>query len=214
MLMILMLLTIQTGISETLWTKSEEGYSFTVTFPEIAIENQAVGDRLEEYAIARVTDFKGDYCKYFQDDPLLPHFDMELNFIHEPSPEGFICILTWFWAYTGGAHGNTTTQAFVYDTSEGRFIDTVELLGGQEQFEAFAEGVVEFLQSEDFYDPGWVERGASADPQNYHTVLPVPGENGETVGYTVLFPPYQVDCYASGTIEVFVPVDGSPYICR
>lgn len=213
MLFILMLLSVQAGLDDTLWTETAEGYSFSVTFPEIALENRAVGDRLEEYAMNRVNEFKGCYYKYFQDDPFLPDFDMQLNFIHEPSPNGFICILTWLWEYTGGAHGNTTTRAFIYDIGEERFIDTVELLGGEEQFEAFAESVVDFLQSDEYYDPGWVERGASADPQNYHTVIPVPGNNGETGGYTVLFPPYQVDCYASGTIEVFVPVGGSPYIC-
>jgi len=209
-MILLLALAIQGMLSDTLWTESAEGYSFNVAYPEVALENTALGDRLEEYAQGQVTQLRGCYYKYFQDDPFLPDFDMELIFTHEPSPNGYICILAWLWEYTGGAHGNTMTQAFIYDITEERFINTVELLGGEERFEAFAEGVVEFLQSDEYYDPGWVERGASPDPQNYHSVIPVPGENGEITGYTVLFPPYQVDCYASGTIEVFVPVDGAP----
>lgn len=56
-------------------------------------------------------------------------------------------------------------------------------------------------------DEGWVERGASPTPENYHTLFPVPDENGDIAGYTVIFPPYQVDCYACGPSEVYVPVE-------
>jgi len=99
------------------------------------------------------------------------------------------------------------TTAFLYDLQAEAFINTIELLGGQERFEAFAEKVIETLLSEDYYVSDWVERGASADLQNYQTVVPVPDENGDIAGYTVLFPPYQVDCYASGTVEVYGPVE-------
>lgn len=61
--------------------------------------------------------------------------------------------------------------------------------------------------NEQLLDEGWVEDGASPTEENYHSVLPEPDEDGNIIGYTVLFPPYQVDCYAAGFIEVFVPVE-------
>jgi hypothetical protein len=56
-------------------------------------------------------------------------------------------------------------------------------------------------------DVGWIIRGASASPTNYHTVIPVPDVSGELAGYRVYFSPYQVACYACGTQEVYVPVE-------
>ncbi|MEN8209589.1 MAG: RsiV family protein, partial [Candidatus Fermentibacteria bacterium] len=95
--------------------------------------------------------------------------------------------------------------AFVFDIDTDSLIGPVELLGGQTDFEAFAEEVLVQLD-EQFMDEAWVEDGASPTPENYHTVLPMPNEDGGIAGYAVIFPPYQVACYACGTVEVFVPV--------
>lgn len=200
-----LILAFQGTLSDTLWTETEEGYSITVSYPEIALEIETIGNRLEEYAMGQAEAFRQCYYDYYQDDPFLPEFSMELNFTQEPSPNGLICIQAWLWEYTGGAHGNTQTQAFIYHIGKNRFLNTLELLGGRDQLQIFAGEVISQLSEEEYYDMDWVERGASADPENYHTVLPVPGDNGEIAGYTVLFPPYQVDCYANGTVEVFVP---------
>lgn len=200
----LMLIAFQSTLTDTLWAETTEGYSINVSYPQIVLENQAIGNRLQEYATGHVEDFKYQFTEDLSFDPLQQGWILELNMVQEESPEGMVCIAAWLWSYTGGAHGNTMTQAFNFDLSTGEVIGVIDLLGGQTRFEAFAGKVIAYLNTT-LLDENWIERGASADPANYHTVLPVPGENGNISGYTVLFPPYQVDCYAGGTIEVFVP---------
>ena len=191
---------------DTLWTEEGDGYSISIRYPEIALENPLVGDHLEEYASGMVGTFMDDFHDYY--DPVYDTIDwsFDISFVHEPSPDGMICVIAWMTSYTGGAHPNSWSQSFVLDLGTGSFIGVVELLGGEEEFRAFADSVIAVLHEE--VDSGdWVERGASAIPENYHTVIPVPDENGGVAGYEVLFPPYQVECYARGFVEVFVPVE-------
>jgi hypothetical protein len=191
---------------DTLWTEEGDGYWISIRYPEIALENPLVGDRLEEYASGLVEIFRNDF-----DDTFNPEFDtidwsLEITFDQEPSPDGMICVIAWIGTYMGGAHGNAWSESFVLDLGTGSFPGVVELLGGEEEFQAFTERVIRLLHQE--VDSGdWVERGAAARPENYHTVIPVPDESGDIAGFTVLFPPYQVECYARGFVEVFVPVE-------
>ena len=203
----LLCLILVTQPGDTLWCDAGDGWEFTVHFPVVALENQAVGTILDQYARGQVEEFRRNFEEYCSaDDPWAIDWTLELNLLHEPSPEGMICILGWLWDYTGGAHGNTTTASFVYSEEEERLLSVVELVGGEERFRAFASGVMEHLRA-DMVDEGWVETGASAEEDNYHTVLPVPDDDGGIRGYTVIFPPYQVACYAVGPVEVFVPAD-------
>lgn len=214
---LLILLALQ-GAPDTLWTGSGDGWEFSVAFPGTIDEYPELQYILRDYAAGQVEGFR-EHIGYRidGDDPFQQGWIMDLNFVHEPSLRGIVSVTAWTWSYTGGAHGNTFTRAFLYSVPERRLIDTVELLGGEERFLSFVWAVVECLQSQEYYDDEWVSRGAGPDPGNYHTVIPVPGEDCGIEGYTVVFPPYQVDCYASGTVEVFVPADWedeSPYEVR
>ena len=203
---IALLIAAQGSLTDTLWTENTEYYSISVNYPARALENEAVGETLEEFASEKIQNFKDSFKEYFKDDPFLMEWNLEISFIHEPSPDGMLCITARIWDYSGGAHGNSWTQAFVFDLATDSLIGPVELLGSQEEFETFAEEVMVQL-NELHVDEGWVERGASPTPENYHTLFPVPDENGDIAGYTVIFPPYQVDCYACGPSEVYVPVE-------
>ncbi|MCK5115541.1 MAG: DUF4163 domain-containing protein [Candidatus Aegiribacteria sp.] len=203
---IALLITAQGSLADTLWTENTEYYSISVDYPAVALENEAAGERLEEFASGQIQNFKDSFEEYFKDDPLQMEWNLEINFTHEPSPDGMLCIIAWMWSYTGGVHGNSWTRAFVFDLANYSVIGPVELLGGQTEFETFAEEVMVQL-NELLMDEGWIEEGASPTAENYHTVFPVPDENGGIAGYTVLFPPYQVECYAYGTVEVYVPAD-------
>ena len=203
---ITLLIAAGSSVTDTLWTENNEHYSISVFYPAIALENEAVGDVLGIFTSEQIKKYKDDFKEFFRDDPLLTGWNMEINFTREPSPSGMICILAWIWSYTGGAHGNSWTQAFVFDLAADSLIGPVDLLGGQEEFEIFAEKVMVQLR-ETLEDEVWIEEGASPTADNYHAVLPVPDENGQIAGYRVIFSPYQVACYASGPVEVFVSVE-------
>ena len=203
---IVLLIAAQGLPDDTHWTEDTNHYSISVYYPASALENGAVGEKIKKFASEQIKSFKELFMEYFKDYPLLTEWNLDINFIHEPSPDSMICILAWMWSYTGGPHGNSWTRAFIFDLSSDSFIGPVELLGGQTEFESFVEEVtaqlLEILDDEAYY-----QEGAYPTPENYHSVLPVPDENGGIAGYTVIFPPYQVACYARGPVEVYVPAD-------
>lgn len=192
--------------ADTLWTDAGEGYDITVHYPETALETDVIGDTLQAFAEENVEGFMESYGEYFSEE-LGMDWTLEMNFTHEPSPTGMVCIIAWMWEYTGGAHGNTWTRAFVYDEELEHFLDPVEILGGWREFEDYTREVRRQLHGMDL-DSDWVEEGASNEPEtNYHTLVPVPDEDGGIAGYRVIFPPYQVAAYVYGPIEIYVPAD-------
>jgi len=201
----MLFITTQATVTDTLRTEAADGYSITVYYPVIALENEAIGNSLEEYAGELISTFHDGFGEYY--NPEIPvDWELEIFFSQEPSPQDLICIVAWVWEYSGGAHPNSWTKAFNYDQESNRFVSPVELLGGQPEFEAFSEQVMQELY-EILGEDGWVEDGASPDQDNYQSLIPVPEDSSCTAGYRVLFPPYQVAPYAYGPLEVFIPAE-------
>jgi hypothetical protein len=173
------LLALQVGITDALWTEAADGYRIAVHYPEIALDNEGLGDILEEYAAARIEEFKSELRRHHTTEFPTQDWSLEIILVQDPSPRGTICILAWGWECTGDAHGNTATPAFNYNTSDDRLLSTIELLESRDTFESFAVEVIGRLQEEGRHEDDWVEDGASAEEQNYHTVLRFPGK---TVG--------------------------------
>ncbi len=111
----LMLLTFQATLTDTLWTESCEGYSIEVHYPAIALENEVIGRILQEFASGQIRSFKDQFTEFHMEGFDTSEWMLELNIIHEPSPDGLACLTAWHWEYTGGAHGNTMTRSFIYD---------------------------------------------------------------------------------------------------
>ncbi|MFO8184162.1 MAG: hypothetical protein R6U39_08320 [Candidatus Aegiribacteria sp.] len=189
--------------TDSVWTESGEGYSITVSCPAAVLEIEAVAEELQRYACGQTAEFRENFREYYSDSFNNVDWNMEINFTHEPSPSGMVCVTAGTWEYSGGAHGNSWTRTFVYDLETDSFPGPVELLGGEEEFRAFAGVVMERLNGMLDHD-GWIEEGASASVENYHSLLPVPDETGGIAGYRVMFPPYQVAAYVYGPVEVFV----------
>ncbi|OPL19606.1 MAG: hypothetical protein AVO35_09840 [Candidatus Aegiribacteria sp. MLS_C] len=205
----LMLLAPRASIEGSDWAEAGDGYSISVHYSDAAMENRAIGDSLEAYVSKQVPAFRARFDEYSLDDPFMPQWNLEITFTDEPSPDGLVCVMAWTWEYSGGAHGNSWTRAFVYDLELEDFIGPVELLGGEEEFGAFADSVMARLNGI-LDDEGWIEEGASADPDNYHSLLPLPDGEGGTAGYRVIFPPYQVAAYVFGPIDLYFPPELGP----
>ena len=200
-----LLVSLQFAVTDCSWTDSGDGYSVEVYYPEIAVENDTVGTVLEEYVTEKVDTFMEHYHEYYDESHGM-EWTLEFNITEQPAPQGLICVLAWVWEYSGGAHGNSWTRGYVFDAETGELLDPVQILGGQEEFQEFAVEVIDRLEAQ-IGDDHWIERGAAADPENYHTLLPVPDDNGELESYRVVFPPYQVAAYVYGPVEVEIPAD-------
>ncbi|MCK4807695.1 MAG: hypothetical protein KAT09_08610, partial [Candidatus Aegiribacteria sp.] len=77
---IALLIAAQGSLTDTLWTENTEYYSISVHYPSTTLENEAAGERLEEFASGQIQNFKDDFEVYFQDDPLLTGWTLEINF--------------------------------------------------------------------------------------------------------------------------------------
>lgn len=190
---------------DSLWTEEAPGYTISVSFAGTLLDDPVLAEHLTEHAWKQTNAFRRAYTEMNSEFPEPMPWNLEIIYTHEPSPSGLVCALAWMWEYSGGAHGNSWTTAFVFDTGGDTLVDPLSLFEGEEAFEAFASEVAKVLRQqigEDF----WIADGASPTAANYRCMLPVPDSTGAVIGHRVLFPPYQVAPYAWGPQEVFIPV--------
>lgn len=190
--------------SDRVWTEEGEGYSIMVTRDGSIPEVPALVEALDGYASSSIEGFMSSFRELTADFPEPMPWNLEISFTHEPSPSGMVCVMAWTWEYSGGAHGNSWTRAFILNRETGELVEPYRLFAGIGEFEVFAGRVMKSLRQE-LGEDFWIEEGASATPGNYHSLLPVPDESGAVAGYRVVFPPYQVAPYVFGPMEVFVP---------
>jgi hypothetical protein len=206
-IVLLMAATASGGAGDNPWTEEGEGYRISVLIPDPACTDPALFALLSEYTHGQVEGFRNSFKEYGGDgfeEPM--DWILEITATTEPSPEGLACAMVQAWEYTGGAHGNSWSRAFVVDAGTGLEVAPSCLFDNTGDFTRFAEAVkTELIESlgEEF----WIAGGSAASDENYRSLLPVPDETGRTAGYRVVFDPYQVAPYAFGPQEVFLPVD-------
>ena len=103
--------------------------------------------------------------------------------------------------YTGGAHPNSYVSGYLFDLETGQFIPSASQLADDPA--AFHTGISALLIEE-------AENGGNAKDQSwgywddYQDIIR--GESGVTVfdetGMTVVYAPYELGCYAIGTVEL------------
>lgn len=105
--------------------------------------------------------------------------------------------------YTGGAHPNPILYALLIDPKTGRKVAVADLfVSGSDYLATLSRLSIEELKprtEELNTDAKWVAEGASAKAENF--LLVWPGEDG----VYVLFPPYQVAPYSSGSPQIMIP---------
>ena len=88
---IALLVAAQCSPADSVWSEEGEGYYIELHYPEVALENETMGARLEEYAMEQVSIFKKNVEETFNPDFDTIDWSLEINFVNEPSPEGLIC---------------------------------------------------------------------------------------------------------------------------
>lgn len=190
---------------DSVWTEEAPGYTISVSYAETLLENPVLAGLLGEYAEGQTEAYRTNFTDLTSDYPEPMPWNLEISFTHEPSPEGLICALAWIWKYSGGAHGNTSTKAFVFDTAGDTLVAPISLFPDEEAFSSFASVVRKNLRQE-LGEDFWIGDGASPTAENYQCMLPVPDSTGAVRGHRVIFPPYQVAPYVFGPQEVVIPL--------
>ena len=182
-----------------------EGYSIFICMPRVALDIPALADSLASYAGTRAGEFRA-YAVLPPEDRAPADAGLTYRMLYgcEPSPEGLVCILGSDFEYAGGVHGMYWFRSFIFDTGTGAFVEPLSLAGDSAAQEAFCMAVAESLAVMLAGDVEQIETGASWDPGNYRTVLPVLDDRGCTGGLRVVFDVGQVACYAACEQEVLV----------
>jgi hypothetical protein len=105
--------------------------------------------------------------------------------------------------FTGGAHPNAIIYALLVDPKSGRKIPVADLFKANSSYLAELSRLSgEQLKSrteELNTDAKWVSEGTAAKAENFAVLWP--GDDG----LCVLFPPYQVAPYSTGTVQIVIP---------
>jgi hypothetical protein len=173
---------------DSVWTEEAPGYTISVIYAEALLENPVLAGLLGEYAEGQTEAFRTNFIDLTSDYPEPMPWNLEISFTHEPSPSGLICALAWIWEYSGGAHGNTWTKAFVFDTGGDSLVAPLSLFPDEVAFSSFASVVRKNLRQE-LGEDFWIGDGASPTAENYQCMLPIPDSTGAVWGHRVIFPP-------------------------
>ncbi len=190
---------------DSTWTENTPGFTISVSYAGTLLDNPVLAGLLGEYAEMQAEAFRTNFTDLTSEYPEPMPWNLEISFTHEPSPSGLICALAWIWEYSGGAHGNTWTRAFVFNTETGSLITPPGFFSSEEEFSSFACAARKHLRQE-LGEDFWIEEGASPTAENYQCLLPVPDSTGAVWGHRVIFPPYQVAPYVFGPQEVIIPL--------
>ena len=188
---------------DSVWSEDGDGYGISVIRQGSIPASRVLDDALAGYSSGLIEDFLRGFREFSADFPEQFPWNLEITFTYEPSPNGLVCVMAWIWEYTGGAHGNTGTRAFILDRDLDVMVEPTSLFINEQNFTAFATIVKKLLRQE-LGEDFWIDEGASPSPKNYHSLLPVPDDSGAIGAYRVLFPPYQVAPYVFGIQDITV----------
>lgn len=149
------------------------------------------------------------YEKDKKDFPDLSPYEAEISVSKSLITSKIISIKTEHYTYTGGAHGNSTTNFLNFDPLTGTLLTKNSLLKNKKEFTDFAEKIFRKEKGIPTDDPinstgFWFE--------NEKFYLP------ESIGISdteiiIIYNPYEIASYADGTIEIRIPKeDAQPYL--
>ncbi|MFN0087523.1 MAG: DUF3298 and DUF4163 domain-containing protein [Blastocatellia bacterium] len=162
------------------------------------LAGEVARDNAELAAKARATaEAAGGEKAAGAEDPPSP-FEMEVRYTVTAASKDFISILFYFYEYTGGAHPNTTTQAFNYDLTRNQPVKLADLFAPKANYlKSISDYCVRELKKLKTVENA--EEGAGARTGNFDSWNITPA------GLRITFDRYQVASYAAGDHEVVIP---------
>jgi len=133
-------------------------------------------------------------------DDKRPGNALDLNYEVKYADKNLISILYTTYTYTGGAHGNATSNSFNYDLNQDRMLTLEDLFTPNSNYiKVISDHCINALKQRKISDDGWIRSGAGAKKENY------PSWNIVPQGLLITFDAYQVAAYAVGPQEVIIP---------
>lgn len=193
-------------------------YTGTVAYPVVTIEgNEAAGEKINADILARVEAFRADtalqdYAK--EDYPVhlaegydFPFFAYEesMGFSNSRADSNVISFEIGYYEFSGGAHGNYSSNGVSYNAQTGDVISFSELSGDSDSFHADTLAYnKELARTEEYREKMFPEDSVIND--DMEKVLYADGKwYLSPEGLVFISDPYGLGPYVSGTIEFLIP---------
>ncbi|MCD4785512.1 MAG: DUF3298 and DUF4163 domain-containing protein [Candidatus Eremiobacteraeota bacterium] len=156
---------------------------------------------IKKYIDNQAKGFKEDYKKAKASTPKLRlPWNLDIAYEIKYQKNDIICVIMRGGEFTGGAHPNPLFYTLTFDLKSGEKVELKDLFKPKSKYLArISKYCIAQLIKTKHTDEKWIRDGAKAEAKNYKCFILT------DKGILILFPPYQVDCYAAGVRKVLVP---------
>lgn len=184
--------------------KKIKSYSITANYPQIKnfpdkkTQNK-FNKEILKYVNKNINQFKKDFKNSDKIQKRVPwSFILDCNVKSQSNNLISVYFLTE--TYEGGAHPDHAVYTLNYDLKNNKKLNLADLFKpGSDYLNIVSKYCIEYLLQKNMPDSDWINKGASAKQENYKNFY-LTGEN-----LVIVFPRYQVACYAEGEQEVAIP---------
>jgi peptidoglycan-N-acetylglucosamine deacetylase len=173
----------------------------TVDYPLELGQNEVVASTIDPF----IQSARDNFFQIIGDTfiPATGPYELDITYEEVKHSDTLVSLVFTVYEFTGGAHGNTITQTYLFDLQNGTtltlddlFTDTAAAL---EVINPLVEADIS-AKLGDMLDAQWLQDGTGTNPNNYQSFA-LDGAN-----LIFYFPPYQVAPYAAGTQTVSIPL--------
>lgn len=186
--------------------KEKEGkYAINIRYPQMEGNSSAASQAEFNKTVQKlVQGSKSDFQKELKDaNPESPvPYSLDLTYKDELENDKFVSLVFVGSVNLGGAHPSPYYHTITFDLEGRREMKLGDLFKkGTTYMEKISQICIQDLEKRKVSDSDWIKGGASPKKENYETFYL------NRKGLVVLFPPYQVACYAAGPQEVLIPYE-------
>ena len=175
--------------------------SISIDYPLDLAQTPLVADTIDPFIQASKAEIIGYFTESFAYSPGPYELTMTYDTVRH-SNNVFTLVFSTY-EYSGGAHGNDTTQTYTFDLANNRLVTLDDLFApNSDPFVVIAPIVEADLAQKvgDYSTADWIYAGSGDNPDNYQRFAL------DVDALIFYFPPYQVAAYVAGSQTVTIPL--------
>lgn len=183
--------------------------SISVDYPLELAQNPLIAGAIDPYIQQAKNDLLSGLQESFQ--PGSAQYALDITYQTYQHGANILSLVFDFYQYTGGAHGISGSQTFVFDLAANKVLTLADLFTPGSSPLAVIGPLVEAdlnTRLTDMTDAAWIHSGTGDNPDNYQQWAL---DGDQLVFY---FAPYQVAAYAVGPQTVSIPLSALSSILK
>lgn len=173
-------------------------YTIDVTYPQTS--DDALNQQITNFVNGQVAEVKSIAQQSAQFIQEIAPYQLTIN-DNETSFNSLHSFILTVYTYTGGAHGNTTYQTYLFDTSTEKILTLSDLFTSDAYLSRLSDLTAKKLHAQEAADFAWFDDGLAPRLENFSNF------SVDEQGITFYFPPYQVAAYAYGPQKTLIGFD-------